>query len=155
MLIDANWCWLMLTLESTFESTFCEHSSQDSTLQSTLVLDKLGPGQLGPTVYFFGLNLPRTLYPENFREHSKEHSREHFRDHSKNISEHPRPLDVLRAIFRCNSISLAPIPVSQWVGQWVIVSDLEIAIASPSFASLLYWKFDANIWKHLSAEHSS
>ena len=27
--------------------------------------------------------------------------------------------------------------VSEWVSQWVIVSDLEIAIASPSFASLL------------------
>ena len=40
MLIDAEWCWLMLTLESTFESTFV------STLQCTLVLGKLGPGQL-------------------------------------------------------------------------------------------------------------
>ena len=31
---------------------------------------------------------------------------------------------------------LAPTPVSQWVNESLIVSDLEIAIASPSFASL-------------------
>ena len=120
LLISAGWCWLMLTLESTFESTFCEHSSQDSTLQSTLVLDKLGPGQLGPTVYFFGLNLPRTLYPENFREHSKEHSWEHFRDHSKNMS------DRTNVPWTCCALSLDAIAslwhlslsVSGWVSEW-------------------------------------
>ena len=31
---------------------------------------------------------------------------------------------------------LAPTPVSQWVSQSLIVSDLELAIGSPSFASL-------------------
>ena len=31
--------------------------------------------------------------------------------------------------------AIAPTPVSGWVSQWVIVSDLEIAIASPSFAN--------------------
>ena len=29
----------------------------------------------------------------------------------------------------------------QWVSQWLIVSDLEIATASPSFASLFDWSF--------------
>ena len=33
---------------------------------------------------------------------------------------------------------LAPTPISQWVSEWFIVSDLEIAIASPSFTSLFF-----------------
>ena len=46
-------------------------------------------------------------------------------------------------LFRCDSISQhLPLSVSGWVSEslseWLIVSDLEIAIASPSFASLLY-----------------
>ena len=55
-------------------------------------------------------------------------------------------------LFRCDSISEnlpLSVPLTQWLtdsvgqsvgqsgGQWFIVSDLEIAIASPSFASLL------------------
>ena len=50
---------------------------------------------------------------------------------------------------------LAPTPVSQWVwvGQLLRVSDLEIAIASPSFASLLMIKqrnkFEMNKYKFL------
>ena len=32
--------------------------------------------------------------------------------------------------------------VGQWVSEWVIVSDLEIAIASPNFASLFYYRIE-------------
>ena len=42
--------------------------------------------------------------------------------------------------FRCDSISYQlPLSVSGWVIEWFIVSDLEIAIASQSFASFFQW----------------
>ena len=44
---------------------------------------------------------------------------------------------------------LAPTPISQWVSEWFIVSDLEIAIASPSFASLFFGGSFLN-WSSLS-----
>ena len=48
-------------------------------------------------------------------------------------------------LFRCDSIDLQlPLSVSGSVSQWLIVSDLEIAIASPSFASLFTYKVVRN-----------
>ena len=46
--------------------------------------------------------------------------------------------ELMGTFFRCDSISQhLPLSVCESVGKWVIVSDLEIAIASPSFAILL------------------
>ena len=45
---------------------------------------------------------------------------------------------IKHLLFRCDSISYqVPLSVGDWVSEWLIVSDLEIAIASPSFVSLL------------------
>ena len=31
---------------------------------------------------------------------------------------------------------------SEWVGEWLIVSEIAIAIAYPSFASMLLWQYN-------------